>query len=468
MRALLICALAVAVHACCYTLQSNPLAANIPVYTWYLDTMSPRPVRPTDCAGQLRAVDKRNGPALSACEMTAIQYQPMNSRAEWRSLNVSDVQRVLFTQPCVGFGPFRGGDAASSILLHQLSDSWISLQLRCDDSPFDSCVRFGLRLRQSAQSSLVVDEQVDSQMPTCVRSASPSASPSTSHSITPTPSRTPSTTPQPSYLSVFHIEATFNNAAYVSLQVGLNYATLKSTGGQDGAHWCATPVYNAERTAVRTTLYADVSAADRRRGHLSHTLVDWAAQAQTTQQAITVTVVWTTGGFCRVSLTPDNQLTFLGCRLFIGTDVYETLSWSHVQAIDERTLMTCGVVDEPPSPVDPTVTVVCDIGLGWTIDPLRSLVILRGPDGYAEARLGWMGCSDGTTRPRLDDVSPLLTLSTRQETACVIDEDTRGVATCNGALLVAIAGSTCDSIESSILTVQQACVPLTNAVLLVD
>lgn len=468
MRALVLVALVVAAaHACCYTLQTNPAGADIPVYTWYLDMQSPRAVRPTDCVGQLHAVDQRSGPALSACEMIGVQYQPMNApQAVWRELNVTDVQRVLFTQPCVGFGPFRAGDPASSILQHKLSDSWVQLQLRCDDSPFDSCVRFGLRLRQSAQAQLVIEQQLDTQLESCVRSASPSVSARPTPSVTPTPSRTPSATPLPVYSSVFRVEATLNNAVFISLQLGLNYQLLKDSGGAAGARWCAAPVLNAERTAVQTTLYAEVSADERRRGHLSHSIVDAAKQTLAgPQSALAVTVLWTAGGFCRVSLTADNVLTFLGCRLFIGDAVYETVSWSHVETLDSRVIMTCDALEPQAAPESP---VVCDISLGWTVDPVQSLVVLRGADAYAEARLAWMGCTDGSKRPRIDYVSPLLTLSTRQETRCTVDDDTRTRVTCNGALLMAIAGTGCSSIESPTLTVVQACVPSSGAVLLVD
>ena len=475
MRVLLVCAALVALSsACCYTLQSNPMAANVPVYTWYLDLVSKTAVRPTDKMSELHAVDRRNGPALSACEMLSVEYQPMNlPQLGWTVANLSEAQRVLFTQPFVGFGPYRVGDSASSLLAHTLSDSWVRLQLRCDDSPFESCVKFGLRLRQAGQSRLIIEEEPDTTLESCVRTPSPTPSSTATPSRTPSATVTPTATPLPDYGAVFRVEATLSDTVFVALQVGLNYQQLKDTDGAFGAHWCSTPVLDAQRTHVMTTLFPeDAAAHNEARGHHSSTLVQWAAQATAEREAVTVTVLWSAGGFCRVSLTSDNQLEFLGCRLFVGPNVYESVTWTQTSQLDARAVPVCGTVvtANEPEPTHEPRPVSCDESLGVRHDAQRSLVVLRRGPEYAEARLEWVQCSDGTERPRLERVSSLLNLETRIETPCHIDETTRARALCgvDKRVVVAIAGTTCDSIESQGLDVVGACVPASGAVLLVD
>lgn len=478
MRVLIVCAALVALSsACCYTLQSNPMAANVPVYTWYLDLVSKTAVRPTDKVSDLHAVDTRNGPALSACEMLSVEYLPMNMpQMGWMKANLSEAQRVMFTQPFVGFGPYRVGDSASSLLAHTLSDSWVRLELRCDDSPFESCVKFGFRVRQAAQSRLVIEEEPDRSLTSCIRTPSPTPSSTATPSRTPSASVTPTATPLPEYGAVFRVEATLADTVFVALQVGLNYQQLKDTSGAYGAHWCSTPVLDAQRTHVMTTLYPeDESSSSPRkqtRGHHSSTLVQWAAQTTAEREAITVTVLWSAGGFCRVSLTRDNQLDFLGCRLFVGPNVYETVTWSQISALDARAVPLCGTVvtANEPEPTHEPRPVSCDGSLGVRQDAQRSLVVVRSDTEYAEARLQWVRCSDGTERPRLERVSSLLNLATRVQTPCHIDDTTGARALCGAdeRVVVAIAGTTCDSIESQGLDVVAACVPASGAVLLVD
>lgn len=508
--ALVTAALVVTAHACCYTLQSNPMAANVPVYTWYLDTLSHRSIKPTDCVGQLHAVDRRSSAAaLSACEMTAVEYMPM-ARPElgWRAVNTTEVQRVMFTQPCVGFGPYKAGDPASWLLLHTLSDSWVRLQLRCDDSPFESCVHFGLRLRQAAESRLVAEEQSDPILESCVRTPSPTPSRTPTPSQTASAMPTPSPTALPEYSAVFRIEATLSDSVFVALQLGLNYQRLKDTEGREGAHWCSTPVLDAQRTHVMTTLFPEDSGDQRRgivslvqplqdllsteervrvkvfgytvsedriiktRGLHSHSLLEWAHQAVAAESAIIVTVVWQQGGFCRVSLTKDNDVAFLGCRLFVGPQVYEEVTWAQIMPLDARAVPLCGTVvtaNEPELPAEPAPT-ECSIQLGWRVDPQRSLVRLRGGKEYAEARVAWMACADGTERPRLERVSSLLNIETRESTECHIDSETHARAVCgeNQRVVVAIAGTTCESVESDGFEVITACGPSSEAVLLVE
>ena len=87
---------------------------------------------------------------------------------------------------------------------------------------------------------------------------------------------------------------------------------------------------------------------------------------------------------------------------------------------------------------------------------------------HAEARIAWMGCTDGTERPRLERVSPLLHLDTRTQTPCHVDTETHARALCGDRTVVAIAGTTCQSVESDGLDVVTACGPASDAVLLID
>lgn len=473
---LLAVALITGTHACCYTLQSNPLRNKVPVYTWHLDTLSQHAVRPTDCVGELRAVDQRNGAALTGCEMQSVQYRPMQTpQIDWKPLNLSVVNRVLFAQPCVGFGPYRAGDPASSVLLHQLSDSWIRLQLKCPDSAFSSCVNFGLRLRQAAESTLDVDEQDDPFADSCVRtpSATPSSTGTPSH--TPTPTGTPSPTALPEFPAVYRVEATFEDDIFIALQFGVNFERLRATSGREGAHWCATPVLGNERTHLVTTLYAELTEDERRRGHHSHTLVNWAAQATAAQQSITAVVLWQSGGFCRVSVAPDNTMEFLGCRLLVDDRVYESVQWSQTYTLDPRAVQVCGTVvsaGEPEPSAEPR-PVACSADIAVRHDPEHSLVVLRDSLHYAEVELSWVGCTDGSERPRIDRTSALLRLDTHEEIAVAIDYTTRARAVYadehgQQLLLMAVPGTNCASIESERLEITERCVSISGAILLVE
>lgn len=458
----LIAILVAAVSACCYTLQSNPRAANVPVYTWYLDTMSRAAVPPTDCVGELRPVDQSHSAALSACELLSVEYRPMElPEIGWRFANITDAVQVLFTQPCVGFGPYKAGDRASSMLLHQLSGSWVRLHLQCDDSRFGSCVHFGLQLRQATQSRLVVDEHSDPYAESCVRTPSPTPSQTATPSRTPTPTVTPSATVLPEFPAAYRVEATFEGGIFAAIQFGLNYERLINSHGEDGAHWCSVPVMDEERTHVMLTLFPD-SGKQR-------SIVDWAHGQLNKQSEVQVTVVWAAGGWCRVTLDKRGVLTFNGCRLFVGDSVYEQVKWSRVETLDPRAVAVCGTVVAAslaePSPSPQPVT--CSPVLGWRIDTERSLVRMRSDTEYAEARLGLERCSDGSERPRLDTVSELLVLSTQQTVACIINDDLSH-AYCGDRLLVAIAGSTCGSIEAPGFEVLDTCVDERDAILIVQ
>jgi hypothetical protein len=468
MRAVIIfVALVATASACCYTLQSNPRADRVPVYTWYLDTMSRAAVRPTDCVGELRPVDQSRPAALSACELQAVDYRPMDlPEIGWRSANITDAEQVLFTQPCVGFGPYKAGERASSLLLHQLSGSWVRLHLQCDDSRFGSCVHFGLQLRQAAQSRLVVDEREDPYLESCERTPSATPSETSTPSRTPTPTPTPSATPLPEYGAVYRIEATFKGGIFTAMQFGLNYEHLRDSQGAQGSHWCSVPVLDDARTHVMTTLFPDHPAESGKRS-----IVQWAHAQLNQQSEVQVTVLWIGGGWCRVTLDDKGALTFNGCRLFVGDQVYEELEWSHVESLDARAVPLCGTVvaasmAEPsrePQPVE------CSPTLGWRIDAERSLVRLRSADEYAEARVALERCSDGSERPRLDSVSDLLVLDgQRTQVSCAVDPESHfSRAYCGERLLLAVAGSSCDSIEAPGFDTVEACVPDRNAVLLV-
>lgn len=461
---LLIVATATLASACCYTLQSNPLQVKAPIYTWYLDMLSHAPVRATDCVGTLHAVDQRRGPALSSCEMISLERRPLDpsmASVDWQPVNMSEAERVVFTQPCFGFGPYRAGDRASSLLVHQLSDSWLRAQLMCDDSPFQSCVIFGFRARQATESRLVAEEQPNQWLDTCVRTPSATPSRTPTPSLTPSPTATPTATPLPDYGSVFRIEATFDSGVFVALQVGLDYTRLKASDGADGAHWCATPVLDAERTHVMTTLYADDGTDEHRRSTLSH----WAAQAVQEQEAVHVTVVWSGGGFCRVTLSRDDALTFDGCRLFLGPDVHERVTWSQISVLDPRAVPLCGTVvtANQPEPSAPPAPVHCSPSLGWRIDPAHSLVTLQRGQSYGEARIGWAQCSDGSEQPRLSAVAAIDGVVALD---CSVDSETLTQAHCGEQLLVAVAGTRCDSIESAMMDVMTTCAREADAVLL--
>lgn len=454
--------------ACCYTLQRDHTANKVPIYTWYLDTLSQHPVRPTDCVGELHAVDRRNGPVLSACELMSIDYRPMDSpQIGWTRANLTEAERVIFTQPCIGFGPYRAGDRPSSLLLHTFSDAWIRLQLSCDDSLYASCVHFGLRMRQAAESRLVTEEMTDPYLDSCVRTASPTPSVTPTPSATPTPSQRPTPTSLPGYNSAFRIEATFDSEIFVAIQVGLSYEKLRETSGRSGAFWCSTPVLDAKRTHVMTTLYID-EQTDTQRKRGSHTIAEWAAQMETQTQPIQATVLWSAGGFCRVTITVDHELTFGGCRLFIGPKVYETVSWSQVIPLDPRSIPLCGVVvtAAEPEPSQPPAPVECSADRSYRLDTEKSLVVMQSQSVYAEAQIRWIGCSDGSEEPRFHQVARVFLDGSTSDKACSIDESKTQVH-CGDDLLVAVAGSGCDSIESS-LPLLVACGPQRDAVLLIN
>lgn len=464
-------AIATGAYACCYTLQSNPRAANIPIYTWYLNTLSQTAVKPTDCANEIHAVDRPGLSALSACELIGVEYRPMAfPKQDWIVANLTDARQVIFTQPCVGFGPYRAGDRTSSLLLHKFSDAWLRLQVLCDDSKYASCVTLGLRMRQAGTSRLVIEEQTDPFLGQCMRTASPTPSTSVSPSRTPTNSPTPSPTSTPEYgSSLWRVEASFGDGIFVAMQFGLDYQKLVDSHGELGAHWCPVPVLDAAHTVLMTTLYADATSEDHtRRSHGSNSMVEWAQNQLDAKGTIRVTVVWNQGGWCRVELTPSGSMTFVGCRIFIGTDVYETMTYSRVTKLDARMGPLCGVVVaiSEPTPSIQAGPIHCGRELGWRYDAQKAIVIVSSPAIYAEVKLAWITCSDHTERPRFDSTSSLLDLELHTELECRIDETTASKVYCGDQLIVAIAGTMCESIESPISSVR-ACVPESEAILFV-
>lgn len=468
MRVLFVLAALVGLSAaCCYTLQSNPRAAQVPVYTWYLDTMSRTAVRPTDCVGQLRPVDQQRAAALSACELLGVEYRPMDlPEVGWRAANITDVTQVLFSQPCVGFGPYRAGDRASSLLLHQLSGSWVRMHLQCDDSRYGSCVQFGLQLRQAAVSRVEVHERDDPNLGSCVRTPSQTPSRSATPSTTPQPTPTPSQTSLPAYGAVYRVEATFDGSIFIAMQFGLNYQQLHESAGATGSHWCSVPVLDEARTHVMATLFPELPDAKQR------SVVQWAHAQLNAQSAVQVTVLWQTGGWCRVTLDGRGELTFDGCRLFLGDRVYETTKWVHVEPLDPRAVPVCGTV-VAASLAEPTPEprpVVCSPQQGWRVDAAHALVRMRSATEYAEARVALEACSDGSERPRLDAVSALMVNDAdgRREVPCRVDPDTdRTHAYCGDRLLLAIAGTGCESVQAPGFETVARCGDLREAVLLV-
>ena len=454
--------------ACCYTLSVNPRGVTIPVYTWYLDILSQNTVSPTACVGTLQAVD-----ALSArvgqCDLLGVWYRPMDVKdVAWQHANLTQAQRVLFTQPCVGFGPYKVGDDASSLLLHRLSDAWIKLALHCTDSVHESCVRFGLRLRDSSESRLVADEERDPDTAHCLRTPSPTPS----HTATPPPTATntptPSETPMPVYGAVYRAELTFETGIFMAMQFGLNYAELSSSDGERGAHFCSVPVLDAGRTQLLETLHADDESL--RIGARSHALAQWLADQERERSKIQVTVVWQTGGWCRVTIDSDNNVDLVGCRIFVGDQVHETVSFSSVMALDARAVPVCGVVVTISSPSASTAPLECRPDRQQTrFDPDRALVVMRSETRYAEAALGEVLCSDKRWHTYIVSVSDVVVFTPPMEMiACQVeDELVRRKATCGNDLLLELNGDSCETIRAT-MAVDQCAAAMGQALLLTE
>lgn len=461
-------------NACCYTLSVTPRHDTIPVYTWYLNTLSQSAVAPTECAGTLHAIDSLAAD-VEQCDLLAVDYRPMGvDTVVWRHADLELAQRVLWTHPCIGFGPYRAGDNASSLLLHQLSDSWVRLQLSCSDSEHDSCVRFGLRLRDSGTPRLVSDEETDPDTPHCQRTPSPTPSRTPSQSGTPSHSPTPSQTPMPSYGAVFRVEATFESGIFIAMQFGLNYAELDQSNGERGAHFCSVPVLDAQRTHLITTLYADDES--RRIGERSHSLAQWLIDQERERSKIRVTVVWQTGGWCRVTVDQDDNVDFVGCRIFVDDQVHETVQHSRVEALDARSVPVCGVVvaANQPSPSPSTVPVVCRPDRQQTRhDPQTSLVTFKSDSLYAEIIIGEVRCSDNRWHWFVERTSDLVPVRREGQTiACQIEDAvTRTNVTCGNdhlRRLVSVVGDSCATLMTSVVPVDECMQSISKALLLLE
>lgn len=459
-------------HACCYTLSVTPRRDTIPVYTWYLDTMSQSTVPPTDCVGELHAVDGLVA-EVRECDLLGVDYRPMGvANVLWEPAPSALAERVLFTHPCVGLGPYRVGDNASSLLLHRLNDAWVRLRIKCADSPHESCVRFGLRLRDSGTRRLVAEEQPDPDTAQCVRTPTPTPSRTPSPSQTPSQTATPSQTPMPAYGAVYRVEATFETGVFLAMQFGLNYDELVQTEGKRGAHFCSAPVLDAARTHVLTTLYADDETL--RIGERSASLAQWLAEQERLRSRIRVTVVWQSGGWCRVTVDNTNAVEFEGCRLFVGDDVHEHVETARVEALDARAVPVCGVVVTAnwPSPSAAPVPVVCDATRQQTRHNAdEALLVVRTADAYAEAVVDSVLCSDNSWHWFIARVSRLVPVKPGSggSLPCRVDGGTDVVCGSDDRALLTLTGSSCQAVATAADTSIDTCLgPMGNALLVFD
>lgn len=471
------------VTACCYSLASADLrGAQTPVYTWWLDTLSAAPVAPSDCAGTVVGLDTHTTP--TQCRLVSVSYRPMVSSTlqqqqllPWRIATLELAQQVLFVQPCVGFGPFVPGEAASRLLLHELSDAWIRVELACEDSSYTSCATFGLHLRDDASNPRLESEFVPSTQEdrSCVRVPTQSAPPTPSHAPTPSYTPTPSATPLPSYGTVFTVHARLTGAdAVLAFRMGLSYDTLALSNGTDGAQFCAGTVRSSPGGVV-IAAFAPLTSPSRSRATRDAHRAQAFHAYQSTQTQITVTVLWDTGGWCRVVMQSDGTVSLLGCRIVVdAAHVYDRIDSATVERLEDRTTPLCspnGVLADSggggaaPSASPAPATCYPDL---YYVDHDHALVTLRNATHYAEAIVRVVECSDGGQRVRLHRVSSLVGLVSRVSYSCSItsplDDRTRAECT-DGSELVTVT-ATCDTIASSTLSVQRRCTSDRGALLL--
>jgi len=462
-------------HACCYTLSSVPRGATIPVFTWTLNLAATRPVPPTACMNTLVAADHSTAP--KNCRLLGVAFKPMGiETADWTDANLTLAQRVVFTQPCIGVGPYTAGASASWVLLHQLSDAWVRLRMQCDDSAYESCVRFGLKLRDGGESKLDSAEVTDPE-PTgqCVRTPSPTPSPTPVPTLTPTTEATPSPTALPFYGTVSRVEVDFETGVSLIMQFGLNYNELKTSEGARGAYFCSAPVLDSSRQLLVETLFPsddDNTTAAARRTARNQKLKDQLHAYQLAQSRIQVTVVWRGGGWCRVQVDMENTVQFVGCRLFVGADVHERVASSTVYALDSRAVPLCGVavsVNYPtPSPTQAPVQCTPE---QYVVDSAHALVVLSNETHYAEVIVRQVQCGDAVRRPRVHRASQLVGYATALDReravheCAVADGDSRQLVMCaDGTRLFAVTDG-CTSITSD-LRVARRCESDARTVLL--
>jgi hypothetical protein len=467
--------------SCCYVLTSTSGDSRAHLLQWRTGA-SPSQHQIATAPGLLRALDNSahvGGLVLGGCAIAQALYRPRDST---RWLRASDTAvRSLLSIDATGrlrMGPYVSGTHGAITLQQQLNNSAVLLELECLDSAQRSCLVFGMQAvsgnagespavrdlgtlagfeapQQCSRGSVVADAAAASST-----STPPSVSSTPSASSEPAPTHEPAVVYEHAYTARVPLNT---SAAVLTLRFQLCRECLLSSQSARGAHFCDTPVSDADGAVTIATLvpaseqdddasiFGDSAAQQGqsssrrrrlRRGFVSPALQQHYHALAVAQSRLEVFVLWRNGGYCRVDVDNENTARVLACRAVVN-DAYlvyagDALPTHHYTGA-ALSQWSCFVGDDNAAAATPTPSrphawaggalvlpspsasgaptpapEVCQPEAPVDETPVDSaLYALASADGarYLELTLGTSTCSRGTRVARLSRTSALYDLS---------------------------------------------------------